>query len=105
MGIAVRLPKSLNEEKGGRTIEDTLVDEDLSALELIIKQRKFETLEFFFEDLDEFDGYCVRLYYFQDKTELEIGEILGISDSNVSQRLIRARKVIERKFKENDIDY
>ena len=46
----------------------------------------------------------IYLYYYEGYSTVEIGEILGISQTNVSTRLMRARKSLRSMLEENEND-
>jgi RNA polymerase sigma-70 factor (ECF subfamily) len=46
----------------------------------------------------------IHLFYYEDYSVSEIGEILNVSQSAIKNRLLRARKMLKEKLKEDWID-
>ncbi len=69
-------------------------EEDEDVLE---KERQLLLLEQFIEELDEFDK-ALMLLYLENKSHADIGEILGLSVSNVGTKIARIKGKLKQKF-------
>jgi RNA polymerase sigma factor FliA len=92
-------------EEDGVILEDLLTDDSLSIADQYIHEERMRLVGEYMKDLEEFDGHCVRLYYFEDRTEKDIGNILGVTESRISQRLSRAKRDLRRIFRNHGIEY
>lgn len=60
-------------------------DKKLTPEEEVLKQEKIEQLASVIEKLNEKEQYVITLFYFEELTLTEIGELLGLSTSRISQ--------------------
>jgi RNA polymerase sigma-B factor len=74
---------------GGRPLAETLADES-SALETV---EEWVTLTEICHTLDADDLELLRLRFFEDRTQQEISEVVGVSQMQVSRRL---RKLLDK---------
>ena len=58
---------------------------------------KIGSLQMFISGLKELDK-ALMLLYLEEKSHKEIGEILGLSGTNVATRINRAKKILKEKF-------
>ncbi|MBK6263948.1 sigma-70 family RNA polymerase sigma factor [Marivirga sp. S37H4] len=61
------------------------------------KEEQFHQLQTFIAELKEMDR-ALMILYLEDKNQKEIGEILGISETNVSTKIARIKDKLRRKF-------
>jgi len=84
------------------TIMETLEDKDsISPEESLENKERIEILEKAIEQLKEKDKLVLNLYYYEKLTLKEIGEVLEVSESRVSQlhsRAIRNLRAIMKKI-------
>ncbi len=89
----VSLEESLPGDKGHEiSLADTLRDETGDVVGEIEQQEVRKELSVAVDDLPSQERRVVRLYYFEGKTLKDIKEVLGVSESRVSQ--IHAQAVI-----------
>ena len=60
-------------------------------------QEKFNLLEKFIAELNEMDKALIMLYL-EDKSYLDISEIMGISVSNVGTKMGRIKEKLKKRF-------
>ncbi len=80
-----------------------LVDGDMDALSHASFSQLREVLGRAIDDLPKKDQMVLSLYYFEDMTMKEIGNVLGISESRVSQIHSRALIHLRRKLPKEDV--
>ncbi len=77
-------------------------DPDHSPFELLKKQEVRELLASQIDELPGKEGMVVKLYYFNELTMKEVGKILGVTESRVSQlhsaAILRLRGLLEGLF-------
>lgn len=61
------------------------------------KEEQFNQLQSFISELRELDRALIILYL-EDKSQKEIGEILGISETNVSTKMARIKEKLRLRF-------
>ena len=88
-----------------RDIYDLLADENaLDALTLLSQDEMRDVLAKSIEDLAEKERLVVTLYYHEELTMKEIGQVLGYTESRISQlhtkSLLRLRAKLRRYFEE-----
>jgi RNA polymerase sigma factor (sigma-70 family) len=71
-------------------IEDKIVDASETEKKVILLQR-------FINEMKELDR-ALTLLYFEEKSYLEMAEILGISETNVATRINRIKSRLKQKF-------
>lgn len=62
--------------------------------------QNLQLLKQFINELNDLDKALILLYL-DDKSHAEISEILGISTSNVSTKILRIKEKLKQKFKQN----
>ncbi len=72
-----------------------LADSNQSSLEAIEQEEQFRNLEEAITQLGSEESVIVSLYYFEEKNVREVGEVLGLTESNVKIKLFRARKKLK----------
>ncbi|MDI3340330.1 MAG: FliA/WhiG family RNA polymerase sigma factor [Sphaerobacter sp.] len=86
------LPLHQPDQDGETTLEDILVDERATEpLDAAMRADLVRRLAAALERLPARDRLMVTLYYYEELTMKEISEVLGITESRVSQVLSRAR--------------
>ncbi|ACZ38007.1 FliA/WhiG family RNA polymerase sigma factor [Sphaerobacter thermophilus] len=86
------LPLQQSDRDGEGTLEDTLPDAQATEpLDAAVRSDLVHRLAAALERLPERDRLIVTLYYYEELTLREISEVLGITESRVSQLLSRAR--------------
>jgi len=65
------------------------------------KQQHLQMLEKFIDELKDLDK-ALMLLYLEDKSHSEIAEILGISPSNVSTKVLRIKEKLKQRFSKLD---
>lgn len=63
--------------------------------------QSLQLLEQFINELNDLDK-ALMLLYLEDKSHVEISEILGISTSNVSTKVSRIKEKLKQKFNQNN---
>ena len=108
LGISVRELRELYAKvgvTGVATMEDFELADDLSAAaaeEIEDDQAKAELLRVVGE-LPERDQVIIALYYFEGFTLAEIGRVLGVTESRVSQLHSRATMMLRNKLSGSDV--
>jgi RNA polymerase sigma factor for flagellar operon FliA len=82
---------------------------DQEVLEILYSTHDVSYTEEFFgkvtKSLSAIGQKVVILYYVQERTLKEIGTLLGLSESRISQILSQSRSEIKRRFSESDLRY
>jgi len=81
-------------------LENLAAEEEKSTLEKIVDNEKVEIIYNFLISLPERDRLIVTLYYYENLKFKEIGNILGLSESRVSQIHSNVIKALRKKFQE-----
>jgi RNA polymerase sigma-70 factor (ECF subfamily) len=85
--------------------------EDLDQYNLMIEEGSqhlerldiLNKLEFYLAKLGTEEEQIIRLYYLREKSIQEVGEIVGLSTSNIKTKLFRSRKKLLDHMSEEDI--
>lgn len=90
-----------NDSKREETYKNTLVDKNIvTPEEQMIKKNTREELVRVIEDLNDKEQLVISLFYFEELTLTEIGQILGLSTSRISQihskALFRLKQVMTK---------
>ena len=97
LNVAISFYRKENRRK---RLTDPLSDNILHLVDdnvLIETNKNINYLKQFITDLKELDKALVLLYL-EEKTYREIAEITGISETNVSTRIGRIKKILKQKF-------
>ena len=90
-----QIPQSLNEfDQNGSPIVDTIYD-DFDFESDIIKKDKYKDLYLAMGKLSQKDQEIIRLKYWQDLSNVEIGHILNISAKTVANRHSLSLKMLK----------
>lgn len=80
------LDKVIFEEESDTTLKDTINDKDmLSPNDIVENEEMVEVMTKAIDMLNEKDRLVLSLYYYEELTLKEIGAILGVSESRISQ--------------------
>ncbi|EHK87301.1 RNA polymerase, sigma 28 subunit, SigD/FliA/WhiG [Saccharomonospora azurea SZMC 14600] len=91
-----------NKESGTGSPADTLPDDDaVDPAAILVDQDNRKQLAEAVAQLNERDRIVVSLYYFENLTLAEIGKVLGVTESRVSQLHTRAVLRLRAKLVEN----
>ena len=98
-----------DEPGGGHRIADTIVDEKTQHPEEALAQRELrEVIATALDELSERERLVLTLYYYEELTLREIGEILDVTESRVCQihtkAIFRLRGKIERQTSSKSLD-
>jgi len=82
---------------------------DQEVLEILYFDHKISHTGEFFQkvtkSLSAIGKKVLLMYYVQERSLKEIGRVLGLSESRISQILTHSRNEIKRRFSENDLKY
>ncbi len=78
----------------GEVPEGALDEGEMNGLENISAQERSQYLKMAIESLNETDAVVVTLFYFDEMSLEEIGEITGLSSGNIRIKLHRSRKLM-----------
>lgn len=82
----VSLQETLDQEGQGRSLQDTLVDKDApSALDRLEAKELTREIAGCLKTLTEKETQVIALYYYEELTQKEIAEVLGVTEGRVSQ--------------------
>ena len=95
----VSLDDVLAIEDGDMQREDTIEDEQPSALDLIEEDEEVESVVGALKKLPERERTLLSLYYYEGLTLKEIGLVLGVTESRVSQLHGRALSLLRAELK------
>ena len=95
----VSLDDVLAIEDGDMQREDTIEDEQPSALALIEEDEEVESVVGALKKLPERERTLLSLYYYEGLTLKEIGLVLGVTESRVSQLHGRALSLLIAELK------
>lgn len=95
----VSLDDVLALEDGDMQREDTIEDEAPSALDLIEQNEEVELVVKALEILPERERLLLSLYYYEGLTLKEIGKVLGVTESRVSQLHGRALSLLRAELR------
>ncbi|PCJ66346.1 MAG: RNA polymerase [Bacteroidetes bacterium] len=74
-----------------------------NTLDHLIDKERREMLERIISELPNVDSVILSLYYFDEKSVKEIGEIVNLKSNTIKQRLHRARKILATKLTTQNI--
>jgi RNA polymerase sigma factor FliA len=100
------IDEKTNDSKRDETFKSTLMDKStLNPEELLVKKNTQEELVRVIESLNDKEQLVISLFYFEELTLTEIGQIMGLSTSRISQihskALFRLKQVFKKgKFNE-----
>lgn len=92
--------KDVKRKQISTQLSDSLVS-ILADHETNEKEEQFIQLQYFISELKELDRALIILYL-EDKSQKEIGDILGISETNVSTKMARIKEKLRVKFSLTD---
>lgn len=82
----VSLHETLDHTSEGRSFLDSLEDsEDITPLEMIESQEMAHIIAEILEELSEKERLVIALYYYEELTQKEIAEVIGVTEGRVSQ--------------------
>lgn len=88
-------------EDTNETVQDVISDREEEAPENIIEEEeKLEILSKAISNLNEREKLILSLYYYEDLNLKEIGKVLGVSESRVSQLHRKSIRNLRNKIKE-----
>lgn len=91
-----------DEEEKGKLWQIIAISDDTPDRYIEEKELKIILSDIIKNELDEKEKILISLYYYEELTMKEIGEVLGISESRVSQihtkAMLKLRKALERYF-------
>lgn len=98
------IDEETNDSKREETYKNTLTDKNiLTPEEQMVKQNTREELRRVIEDLNDKEQLVISLFYFEELTLTEIGQVLGLSTSRISQihskALFRLKQVLQKESK------
>jgi len=73
------------DEETGLSVSDIISDKSISALDRLEESQKRKLLAKAIDKLPERERQVIALYYLEELTMKEIGEVLGVTESRVSQ--------------------
>ncbi|MBA2873967.1 FliA/WhiG family RNA polymerase sigma factor [Thermaerobacillus caldiproteolyticus] len=92
-------PNENEEEDSSLAIRD---EQALSPEEIVLKQELYEKLAEVIQQLSEKEQLVISLFYKEELTLTEIGQIMGLSTSRISQihskAIFKLRKILEQAF-------
>ena len=95
------------DEKIGKDSDETYTRKDLIATdiedqpEVLLQQNSLkEELKFYIKELPERERIVLALYYYEELTLSDIGQVLSISESRVSQIMNKTLLDLQQKLKE-----
>lgn len=92
--------KDVKRKQISTQLSDSLVS-ILADHETNEKEEQFIQLQYFISELKELDRALIILYL-EDKSQKEIGDILGISETNVSTKMARIKEKLRIRFSLTD---
>ena len=99
----VSLQETLDPEGGGRSLQDTLEDkESQSPLERLESKELAREIAGCLKALSEKETQVIALYYYEELTQKEIAEVLGVSEGRVSQLHSQALVKLKSKLSRRD---
>lgn len=83
-------------------VRDHLAAEEADPLEFAMKSHQREVVRDAINELPERERNLVEMYYYRDLTFKEIGKILGVTESRVSQLHSRLKKRLMARLQKNE---
>jgi RNA polymerase sigma factor for flagellar operon FliA len=83
------------DEETGLSVADLVPDNSLSPLEALMTKETRQNLAKAIDSLPERERQVIALYYVEELTMKEIGEVLGVTESRVSQ--LRSQAIVRLK--------
>lgn len=103
--VALNVAISFYRKESKRKQVSTQLSENLVSIladhETNEKEEQFNQLQSFISELKELDRALIILYL-EDKSQKEIGDILGISETNVSTKMARIKEKLRIRFSLTD---
>ncbi len=104
----VSLDEALDETQSGRSLLDNLVDpQGKSPLEILEASELAREMAAVLEKLSEKERLVVALYYYEELSQKEIAEVLGVTEGRVSQlhsqALIKLKASLNRAQKQSRV--
>ncbi len=94
----VSLQETLDHDGGGRTLQETIEDKDSqSPLQQLEARELTREVAGCLKSLTEKETQVVALYYYEELTQKEIAEVLGVTEGRVSQ--LHSQALIKLKSK------
>ncbi|WNF35436.1 FliA/WhiG family RNA polymerase sigma factor [Bacillaceae bacterium IKA-2] len=95
------IDEETNDSKREETYKNTLMDKNIATPEdQMVKKSTREELVHVIEDLNDKEQLVISLFYFDELTLTEIGQVLGLSTSRISQihskALFRLKQVLTK---------
>jgi len=100
--IALNVAISFYRKNAPRKNKNTSLNKTVFQIqeeEIIPKEHEIGLLELFISELKEIDK-ALMLLYLEDKSHVEIGEILGLSVTNVATKVGRIKDRLKQRFSE-----
>ncbi len=101
----VSLNETLDHTDTGRSFQDALVDtrKGSSPVDILEQHELTRTVAGILEQLSEKERLVISLYYYEELTQKEISEVLGVSEGRISQ--LHSQALIKLKTKvQNAVD-
>lgn len=97
LNVAISFYRKDSKRKNATTILSDQLIEIIPDEESNEKEEQFNQLQQFIAELKELDR-ALMLLYLEEKSQKEIAEILGLSESNVSTKVDRIKQQLKKKF-------
>ncbi len=98
---AISLQQSFSrDDESGTTLEDSVADNVLSIeLQIIVSEEEKQLYEIF-RQFDEQDQFLLYYKYFEDMSNKQIANLVGLSETNVGTRLQRLREKLKKQLQQ-----
>lgn len=99
----VSLNETLDHSDSGRSFQDALIDNHKSSspVEILEQHELTNVIAEILEQLSEKEKLVISLYYYEELTQKEIAEVLGVSEGRISQLHSQALIKLKTKVKNN----
>jgi RNA polymerase sigma factor for flagellar operon FliA len=99
----VSLNETLDHSDSGRSFQDALIDNHKSSspVDILEQHELTNVIAEILEQLSEKEKLVISLYYYEELTQKEIAEVLGVSEGRVSQLHSQALIKLKTKVKNN----
>lgn len=110
LDMTVHEPESLDrgvggrDEPGRRTTAETVPDPGQGAFEALGQAQSVEVLAECIQDLSERDRQVLALYYYEDLRLREIAQLIGVTESRISQIRHAALKTLRGMLSERGVE-
>jgi len=104
LGYTLSLDDKINSDDDGKSLtrKDLIADKDQKSPDLILqKEGVKKALKKYIKDLPERERVILALYYYEELTLSDIGQVLGVSESRVSQIMSATLKKLRKKLANN----